>query len=218
MAHQISVDMKRDAEIAAVATDEAIEKGRAVPMTRSFRYLNRLTPITASGRATEKGVRHVALEVLWPWFKLSLQPANSLGEKDDDDSTSPIYAALKKMQGTAENKPDYTFAIRPSFRHHHELERRSVIDLVAALIDQNHHKVDLVNPDKIILIEIFRYTCGMSVVDGDWNSLRKYNLSELSNLQLKNKEPQDLAKVTGTITTTREGGDTVTIGPTEGEK
>ncbi|KIH89108.1 thump domain containing protein [Sporothrix brasiliensis 5110] len=143
MAHQISVDVKRDAEIAAVAMDEAIEKGTAVPMTRSFRYLNRLTPITASGRATEKGVRHVALEVLSPWFKLSLQPANCLGEKDNDDSTSPIYTALKKMQGTAENKPDYT---------------------------------------------------------------------------LKNKEPQDLAKVTGTITTTGEGGDTVTIGPTEGEK
>ena len=50
------------------------------------------------------------------------------------------------------------FAIRPSFRHHHELERRNVIDLVAALIDQNRHKVDLVNPDKVILIEIFRVT------------------------------------------------------------
>lgn len=42
----------------------------------------------------------------------------------------------------------------------------------------------------------------MSVVDGDWNDLRKYNLAELSNLQLKNKQPQNAAEMTGTTEAT----------------
>lgn len=34
----------------------------------------------------------------------------------------------------------------------------------------------------------------MSVVDGDWNELRKYNLSELYNLQFKSGNGQNTAK------------------------
>ena len=34
----------------------------------------------------------------------------------------------------------------------------------------------------------------MSVVDGDWNELRKYNLSELYNLQFKSKKEQRAAE------------------------
>lgn len=52
------------------------------------------------------------------------------------------------------------------------------------------------------MLTIKKYTCGMSVVDGDWNDLRKYNLAELSNLQLKNKQPQNAAEMTGTTEAT----------------
>lgn len=45
----------------------------------------------------------------------------------------------------------------------------------------------------------------MSVVDGDWNDLRKYNLSELYNLQFKNEQPQNPAEATEAITTADEG-------------
>jgi tRNA acetyltransferase TAN1 len=90
------------------------------------------------------------------------------------------------------------YAIRPTIRHHSTLKRDMVINQVAALINNERHKVDLKKPDKVILIDIFRVrllhdclhlrdiltrskkaTCGMSVVDGDWEQLRKYNLSEL---------------------------------------
>lgn len=112
MAHQISVDVKRDAETAAVATDEAIENGSAVPITRSFRYLNRLTPIAASGRATEKGVREVAHKVLSPWFTLAPQPTATLDGKDSgEDSTATADAPPQKEEGSTEEKPAYTVSL-----------------------------------------------------------------------------------------------------------
>ncbi|KAL1887643.1 hypothetical protein Sste5346_010091 [Sporothrix stenoceras] len=155
MAHRISIDVKRDAEAVAAVADEAIQSGSAVPLTRSFRYLNRLTPIAASGRATEKGVREVAHKVLSTWFKLAPEAAATLdGEKNGEANTAAVDAAWAKEEGRSEEKPPCT------------------------------------------------YTCGMSVVDGDWNDLRKYNLAELSNLQLKNKQPQNVAEVTEAIKAT----------------
>ncbi|CAK7273920.1 hypothetical protein SEPCBS57363_005897 [Sporothrix epigloea] len=202
MAHRISVDIKSKAEAASLATEEAIANGVAAPVAREFRYLNRLTPIAASGRANEKGVREVGRKVLSPWFKLAPQSVTAAEDEPDKEKTGEIPrtahgATLGSDAINGDEKPSYTFAIRPSFRHHHELERREVIDLVAGLIDQEHHKVDLENPDKVILIEIFRYTCGMSVVDGDWNELRKYNLSELYNLQFKSGNGHTVKAVTG---------------------
>ncbi|CAK7209037.1 hypothetical protein SCUCBS95973_000315 [Sporothrix curviconia] len=199
MAHQISVDIKKKAEAAALVTEDAIESGAAAPVTREFRYLNRLTPITASGRANEKGVREVARKVLSPWFKLAPQTAatsgGETGEQGDPASSGAVPDETPDgNEDPGGEKPACTFAIRPSFRHHHELERRQVIDLVAELVDQERHKVDLETPDKVILIDIFRYTCGMSVVDGDWNDLRKYNLSELNNLQFKSNKDQTLGE------------------------
>lgn len=68
---------------------------------------------------------------------------------------------------------------------------------MAGLIDKRH-KVDLTTPAKIILVEIYQVGphpltgpsggdtdvyqqtfCGMSVVDGDWEDLKRYNLNEL---------------------------------------
>ncbi|CAK7234080.1 hypothetical protein SBRCBS47491_008829 [Sporothrix bragantina] len=198
MAHRICVDIKKKAEEAALVTKEAIEGGAATPVTREFRYLNRLTPITASGRANEKGVREVARKVLSPWFKLAPEQVPTSGGDNGGQGDAELAFALpdvaSEQDKTYSDKPNHTFAIRPSFRHHHELERRQVIDLVAELIDQERHKVDLENPDKVILIDIFRYTIGMSVVDGDWNDLRKYNLSELYGLQFKSKKSQNIAE------------------------
>ncbi len=75
MARRISVDARQQAQDAAEATQAAIEDGSSPPIVRTSRYLNRLTPIAASGRATEKGIREVARQVLSPWFTLVPEPA-----------------------------------------------------------------------------------------------------------------------------------------------
>lgn len=74
-----------------------------------------------------------------------------------------------------------------------------MINTVAGLINNDRHKVNLTSPDKVILIDIYQVStevqspsmtpertsnspqsvCGMSVVDGGWDELKRYNLTEL---------------------------------------
>lgn len=114
MAHRISADAKRDAEEAAMATGEAIESGLAAPVARAraCRYLNRLTPITASGRATEKGVQDVAREVLPPWFAMAPRSAATATSRngDQDDVAAPNVAP-EKEEGPGKEKPTYTVSV-----------------------------------------------------------------------------------------------------------
>lgn len=53
-----------------------------------------------------------------------------------------------------------------------------MIKRVASLID-SRHKVDLTSPDRVILVDIYQTFCGMSVVPGDWEVLKRYNIHEL---------------------------------------
>lgn len=85
-----------------------------------------------------------------------------------------------------------------------------MIKRLADLVD-NEHKVNLDNPDKVILVEIYqvrlqrpmllhwpasvrvdfnmssnqKQVCGMSVVPGDWDKLKRFNLTELYNHKTK---------------------------------
>ncbi|KAI1411514.1 hypothetical protein F5Y13DRAFT_55203 [Hypoxylon sp. FL1857] len=124
---------------------------------RRARFINRFTPITASAKATESGLEEVAMKVLGEHFQLA-------GEDDE--------------QAVAAKPDAYSYAIRPSFRAHNTLKRDDVIKKVASLIAPRH-KVNLSSPDKVILIDIYQTFCGMSVVDGDWETLKRYNLHEI---------------------------------------
>jgi len=54
--------------------------------------------------------------------------------------------------------------------------QRSLVRLVGF-----HHKVDLQNPDKIIVVEVFPKACGVSIVDGaDWVRFKQFNLRTVS--------------------------------------
>ncbi|KAG4219878.1 hypothetical protein PC116_g31643, partial [Phytophthora cactorum] len=123
---------------------------------RRSRFINRFTPITLTAKATEAGVEDVAKNVLAKHFQLA----------DEDEQTD-----VPKVE-------TYSYAIRPSFRAHNTLKRDDVIKKVASLI-ASRHKVNLTSPDKVILIDIYQTFCGMSVVDGDWDSLKRYNLHEI---------------------------------------
>ncbi|KAL7620021.1 hypothetical protein AAE478_010570 [Parahypoxylon ruwenzoriense] len=124
---------------------------------RRSRFINRFTPITLTAKATESGVEEVAKQVLGKHFQLA---------GDGNGQTTAI-------------KPDaHSYAIRPSFRAHNTLKRDDVIKKVASLIAPCH-KVNLSSPDKVILIDIYQTFCGMSVVDSDWEALKRYNLHEI---------------------------------------
>ncbi|KAI2469151.1 hypothetical protein F4781DRAFT_431670 [Annulohypoxylon bovei var. microspora] len=131
---------------------------------RRSRFVNRFTPVTASARATEAGLDEVARKVLGGHFRLA---GGGEGEGEDEGDAC-------------------SYAIRPTFRAHNLLKRESVIKKVAELIAPCH-KVNLTAPDKVVLIEVYQTFCGMSVVDGDWDSLKRYNLHEIYMAALKAK-------------------------------
>ncbi|MCJ1308636.1 hypothetical protein MMC25_002289 [Agyrium rufum] len=74
--------------------------------------------------------------------------------------------------------PPQKFAIRTTIRNHTVLNRDIIIQRVAALVG-DRHTVDLKNYDSLILVEVYKNICGMSVVGGDYEQLKRYNLSEI---------------------------------------
>ncbi|CCC09470.1 unnamed protein product [Sordaria macrospora k-hell] len=165
------------------------------------RYLNRLTPMSVMGKATEQGLAETARQVLEEHFDLSGKKSD--GEKSaEGDDGAEAAASEENKEGEGEDKKreykPYTYAIRPTLRNHSNLKRDVVINTIAGLINDERHKVNLTNPDKVILVDIFQTVCGMSVVDGDWDELKKYNMTELYNqaagitsVGQKNKEKQE---------------------------
>ncbi|PFH63038.1 hypothetical protein XA68_10079 [Ophiocordyceps unilateralis] len=126
---------------------------------RKCRYINRLTPVMDTDRATDKGIVCVARKVLAPYFHLQGDAEN---EERGIDSASPC-----------------TYAIRYHIRNHTALKSDDVIKMIASLI-HDRHKVSLGRPDKVILVEIFQLFCGISVVDGEeWEALKRYNVNSL---------------------------------------
>ncbi|KAI0198648.1 hypothetical protein F4808DRAFT_435306 [Astrocystis sublimbata] len=131
-------------------------KAKEKSMWRS-RFINKLTPITLTGKATDKGLEDVARKVMGEHFQLA--DGEGEGEEGSDGSSC-------------------SYAIRPTIRSHSTLKRGEIIDKVASMIS-NRHKVDLGNPDKVIIIEIFQTFLGMSVVERDWEAMKRYNIHEL---------------------------------------
>lgn len=58
------------------------------------------------------------------------------------------------------------------------MKRDEVIQQVAKAVG-NGYSVDLKNPDVVILVEIYRNVLGMSVVDNEYERLKRYNLAEI---------------------------------------
>jgi len=132
------------------------EDAVARPEGRKHRFVNRLTPMTLLGKATENGIDELGKTVLREHFRLAV-------DETADESAKEARAS---------------YAIRPTIRNHKTLKRDAIIKQVASLVASTH-KVDLTNPEKVILIEIYQSICGISVVGGDWESLKRFNLAEL---------------------------------------
>lgn len=154
------------------------------------RYVNRFTPVTVIGKASETGLLDVARKALAPYFKLK-PPAETQTATKEEGENSNAERSEEKESGKTAGAPDAgeikpsTFAIRPQIRNHSNLKRDFVITQTAALVDQEMHKVNLKSPDKVILIDIYQTICSMGVVGTDWDELKRYNLSELYGVSTK---------------------------------
>ncbi|SZF03825.1 unnamed protein product [Blumeria hordei] len=144
------------------------------PNLHRTRYINRLTPMTLMEKATEKGLQELSSKVLSKHFHLATH------ESQEEDYES-------------RNGNRFSYAIRPTIRNHNTLKRDEVIKQVAASIS-DFHKVDLVNADRVIIIEIYQGICGMSVVMGkEWEMQKRYNLNELYPQKIKPSMTSDNA-------------------------
>lgn len=150
--------------------EEAVEN----PKGRKHRFLNRLSPMSKMGKATEDGLRETARDVLGKVFRLA------------DDETEE-----------GKNRERFSYAIRPTIRNHNQLKRKDIIDAVANSIHDDH-KVDLTKPNKTILIEVYQNVCGLAVVDNKWDELKRYNLNELyTPTEQRRKEAAEAEAVGG---------------------
>lgn len=142
------------------------------------RYANRLTPVSLLSKATEKGLDELCSHLLSRYFKVNNRLSDSL------DQAELRNEELKEEEGK-NNDNSSTYAIRPTIRNHSALKRDNLIKQIASSITDSH-KVNLTNPDKVIIVEVYRNICGMCVVDGrDWERLKRYNIAELYLTQAK---------------------------------
>ncbi|KAI3392241.1 hypothetical protein diail_5961 [Diaporthe ilicicola] len=157
------------------------------------RYLNRLTPLIVIEKASENGLDEAARKALAGCFKLKAA--------DYEKHSNPEVTGSQSETGhgtTVQEAQPVTYAIRPSIRSHSTLKRDNVIKRIADAIDPVH-KVNLGAPDKVILVDIYQTVCGLSVVPGDWESLKRYNLTELYKLSTERKgQTRETEKSSGT--------------------
>lgn len=123
------------------------------------RFTQRLTPISGTETATLEGVKRLAKEVLKDHFH-------------KESGQEPLK-----------------FAIRPQLRNHNALSRSEIIQTVAECVGNDHgHKVDLKNYDKLILIEVFKSSIGMSIVDNQFEPLERFNLEQIHEKSIEKED------------------------------
>ena len=132
------------------------------------RYVKRLTPINYLAKVLSEGLEKASNECL----------PNAFGPDQEGRVTS-----LK-------------FAIRPTLRNNDKVDRNTVIPAIASQIQElgkNEHKVDLKNPDRAVLVEVYRSWIGMSVVDNTnglryekgYEQLKRFNIAEIYSSRSK---------------------------------
>ncbi|EPS29922.1 hypothetical protein PDE_04872 [Penicillium oxalicum 114-2] len=89
--------------------------------------------------------------------------------------------------------PPKTYAIRPSVRGNNKFHRDSIIKTVADVVGKEH-PVNLKNYDHMILVDVCQNIIGMSVVGGDYDRLKRFNLAEIYDPGPKT-EPKGEGKV-----------------------
>ncbi|EWZ92731.1 hypothetical protein FOWG_05768 [Fusarium oxysporum f. sp. lycopersici MN25] len=113
------------------------------PMQRKTKYINRLTPIFDTDKATDKGIERVARTVMESHFELK-------SESGEDASAEPATS-----EQDCEGPAACTYAIRYNIRNHTAFKSSEVIKKIADLVSPKH-KVNLTSPDKVVLVEIFQ--------------------------------------------------------------
>ncbi|KAI9727781.1 MAG: hypothetical protein M1834_007928 [Cirrosporium novae-zelandiae] len=128
---------------------------------KNSRWIRRMTPVTSTRKVLGSGIEELAALVLPPHF----------GHGGDEKEDVEKKEASKK------------YAIRPTMRSHNSVSRGDLIKRVADKVDAVSlgHTVDLQHYDLLILVDVYKNICGMSVVGNDFEQLKRFNLAEIYN-------------------------------------
>ncbi len=88
-----------------------------------------------------------------------------------------IRTEVTKLVGIHFNKDHPTeFSVTFESRLNDTLDRMTVIDMIVEIVGPIH-KVNLSKPSTVVLVQIFKNHCGVSILS-NWVKNRKYNLQE----------------------------------------
>lgn len=132
-------------------------------LDRKLKHVNRLSPVINIGKSLEHGIEKIGREQLSRTFWVTPEAGNEAeqlgGSKTDSEDT--VGFSVRQTWPWPSNgersansiHADHQYAIRPNVRANSVISRDDLIERVAALVDQRH-KVNLGDPDKVIIAEI----------------------------------------------------------------
>ncbi|KAF9951964.1 THUMP domain-containing protein 1 [Mortierella alpina] len=109
------------------------------------------------------------------------------------DDIEVMTARVLKPYFHAENQQPTTFRVIPKIRHNDKVDREQLVRMLASAAGTGQsHTVNLNAPHYVILAEVIKSICFMSVVK-DYDSLKKYNIQSIFEAACK-KNADDAEK------------------------
>lgn len=98
-----------------------------------------------------------------------------------------IRKEATKLIGNSLKGQGFDYCVVFESRLNDSLDRMTVIDMIAEIVGPSH-RVNLGTPKKVILVQVFKSYCGLSVLDS-WAENRKYNVQEVLKqaIELENR-------------------------------
>ncbi|CAI5740990.1 unnamed protein product [Hyaloperonospora brassicae] len=185
-----SVQKKLQEEIEAVQT-QAIKRqtGRFTPLDTGVKGAvliqvkdDRLSPTALVGKILEQ-VEHS--KDFASRFIMRMIPLEKVGYSSVEaikELAAPMIkahvAAYAEEQTAAGTDEPLEFAVEFKRRNCTNLNSMDVIDALVELVGEDKTKVNLTTPRSVLLVEVFRNTCGFSILT-DFHRFRKYNVRSM---------------------------------------
>lgn len=108
-------------------------------------------------------------------FCQRVQPIENICLAKIEDIRLEATRLVQEHFASSEGPIDYCVSFES--RLNESLDRMTVISMIAEIVG-HRHKVNLSNPSKVIVVQVFKAHCGMAVLS-DWIKNRKYNVQEV---------------------------------------
>ncbi|THG97327.1 hypothetical protein EW026_g4644 [Hermanssonia centrifuga] len=131
--------------------------------------------------------KHVG-NVLEKGYTQRLSPISATCSTNLQEMKTMLIRLLQPFLSADEEKV-FSYKIELRTRNHNTLSRPQIVQELATCVPAQH-KVNLEDPEVFILVEIFKSTCGMSIVR-DYYRLQKFNVMEIAKTEEPGFKPNE---------------------------